>query len=57
MRGGSQPGWVGLAEKPCPGSDGITTSKASEAFPPLLVGSVKGPMIFSCSRSSRANHE
>jgi hypothetical protein len=29
--------------------DGITTSNASAALPPNAVGSVSGPMIFSCS--------
>jgi hypothetical protein len=29
--------------------DGITTSKASDAFPPCAVGSVSGSMIFICS--------
>ena len=49
MRMGSQPGAVGLPEKPWPGSDGITTSKASAALPPWAVGLVSGSMIFSCS--------
>ena len=46
---GSQPVTVGLPEKAYPGSDGITTSKASAAPPPYAVGSVSGPMTFSCS--------
>ncbi len=41
MRWGSQPVEVGLAEKPWPGSEGITTSKASSAVPPWAVGSVE----------------
>ncbi len=40
---------VGFPENPWPGSEGITTSNASSAFPPKAVGSVSGPMIFSCS--------
>ena len=42
-------GGRGLAENPCPGSEGITTWKASEASPPCAVGSVSGSMILSCS--------
>src|SRR5206468_10199963 len=49
MRGGSQPPVVGLPENPWPGSDGITTSKASAALPPYAVGLVSGSTIFSCS--------
>jgi hypothetical protein len=49
MRIGSQSVVVGLPEKPYPGSDGITTSKASEALPPWAVGFVSGSMIFNCS--------
>ena len=40
---------VGLPENPWPGSDGITRWKASASLPPCDVGSVSGPMIFSCS--------
>ena len=32
-------------EKPCPGSDGTTTSNASAASPPWAGGSVKGPIM------------
>ena len=49
MRIGSQPVVVGVPENPWPGSDGITTSKASAAFAPCVSGSVSGPMILSCS--------
>src|SRR5437763_15506816 len=49
MRTGFQPGAVGLPENPYPGIDGITTSKASAALPPYLVGFVSGSMILSCS--------
>ena len=49
MRTGSQPVSVGFPENPWPGSDGITRWKASDAFAPCAVGSVSGPMIFSCS--------
>ena len=49
MRLGTQPGAVGLPENPGPGSVGITTSNASAAVPPCAVGSVSGPMTFSCS--------
>ena len=49
MRGTSQPGAVVLPENPYPGSDGITTSNASDALPPCAVGLVSGSMIFSCS--------
>ena len=49
MRSGSQPVPVGRPEKPKPGKDGMTTSKASSARPPCAVGSVSGPMILSCS--------
>ena len=49
MRWGSQPGSVGLPEKPWPGSDGITRSNASAAVAPCAVGSVSGPTIFICS--------
>jgi hypothetical protein len=34
MRTGSQPRVVGFPENPWPGSDGITTSKASDSLPP-----------------------
>ena len=40
---------VGLAEKPWPGSDGITRWKASAALAPCAVGFVSGSMILSCS--------
>ena len=40
---------VGFPEKPWPGIDGITISKASEALPPCAVGFVRGSMIFICS--------
>ena len=50
MCSGSQPVTVGLPEKPYPGIEGITTSNASAAVPPCAVGSVSGPMSFSCSR-------
>jgi hypothetical protein len=49
VRMGSQPVVVGLAENPCPGSDGITRWKASDGLPPWVVGSVRGPMSLSCS--------
>ncbi|MNT45419.1 hypothetical protein D3C72_1820040 [compost metagenome] len=49
MRTGSQPVDVGFPENPWPGLDGITTLNASDAWPPWAVGSVSGPMIFSCS--------
>ncbi len=49
MRIGSQPVAVGVPENPWPGSDGITTSKASSALAPCAVGSVSGPTILSCS--------
>ncbi len=49
MRGGSQPVVAGLAENPWPGSEGITRWNASASLPPCDVGSVSGPMIFSCS--------
>ena len=49
MRTGSQPVLVGLAEKPWPGSEGITRWNASDALAPCAVGSVSGSMIFSCS--------
>ena len=49
MRTGSQPVVVGLPENPYPGIEGITTWKASDALPPCAVGSVSGPMSFSCS--------
>ncbi len=49
MRTGSQPVLVGLPENPYPGIDGITTWKASDALAPCAVGSVSGPMSFSCS--------
>ena len=49
MRTGSQPVLVGLPENPYPGIDGITTWKASSALAPCAVGSVSGPMSFSCS--------
>ena len=49
MRTGSQPVAVGLAENPWPGSEGITRWNASASLPPCAVGSVSGPMIFSCS--------
>lgn len=37
---GDVPGCAGLDEKPKPGSDGTTTSKASFGFPPKRAGSV-----------------
>ena len=46
-----QPGAVGFPEKPWPGSEGMTTSKASAAVPPWAVGLVRGSMTLSCSRS------
>ena len=46
---GSQPVVIGWPENPYPGIDGITTWKASDALAPCAVGSVSGPMIFSCS--------
>src|SRR5215831_2374358 len=49
MRMGSQPSSVGAAENPWPGSDGITTSNASDALPPCAVGFVSGSMSFNCS--------
>ena len=49
VRTGSQPVAVGLPENPCPGSDGMTTWKASASVPPYPVGSVSGSMTFSCS--------
>jgi hypothetical protein len=49
MRMGAQPDVVGLLEKPYPGSDGITTSNASDALAPWAVGFVSGLMIFNCS--------
>jgi hypothetical protein len=49
MRIGSHPVSVGLPENPCPGRDGITRSKASDALAPCAVGRVSGSMIFSCS--------
>ena len=49
VRVGSQPVVVGLAENPWPGSEGITTSKASAGLPPWWVGLVRGPMSLSCS--------
>jgi hypothetical protein len=49
IRAGSHPVDVGLAEKPWPGSDGITRWKASSALAPCAVGLVSGSMIFSCS--------
>ena len=49
MRTGSHPVVVGLPENPWPGSEGITTWKASASVPPCAVGSVSGSMIFSCS--------
>jgi hypothetical protein len=50
MRSGPQPVAVGLAEKPKPGIEGMTRSKASAARPPWAVGSVSGPMTFTSSR-------
>ena len=44
MRSRPQPISVGRDEKPKPGRDGITTSKASSARPPNAVGSVSGPI-------------
>jgi hypothetical protein len=38
-----------LAEKPYPGSEGITRSNAFAAVAPCAVGLVSGSMIFSCS--------
>src|SRR6188508_1382905 len=49
MRPDSQPSWVGSPEKPYPGKDGRTTSNASAAVPPYLVGSVRGPTVSSSS--------
>ncbi len=49
MRTGSHPGVAGLAENPCPGSEGITRWNASAALAPCAVGLVSGSMIFSCS--------
>ena len=49
VRTGSQPVAVGLAENPCPGSEGITRWNASCALAPCAVGLVSGSMIFSCS--------
>ena len=49
MRSGSQPVVAGLPENPWPGSEGMTTWKASASLPPCAVGSVSGSMIFSCS--------
>ena len=51
MRSNPQPSSVGREEKPKPGRDGITTSKASSALPPCAVGSVSGPMILICSKT------
>lgn len=34
----------GFEEKPNPGSEGTTTSKASSGDPPWLAGSAKGPI-------------
>jgi hypothetical protein len=45
----SHPVADGLPENPYPGIEGITTWKASEAFPPYAVGLASGSMIFSCS--------
>ena len=50
MRSGPQPVLVGLPEKPKPGIDGITTSKASSVPPPWDIGSVSGPTILSYSK-------
>jgi len=49
IRTGSHPVLLGLAEKPWPGSDGITRWKASDALAPWEVGLVSGSMILSCS--------
>src|SRR5580704_1724481 len=49
VRSRPQPEVVGLAEKPNPGSDGITRWKASDALAPCAVGLVSGSIIFSCS--------
>ena len=46
MRSGPHPLLVGFPENPYPGIDGITTWKASDAFPPYAVGLVSGSMIF-----------
>ena len=45
----TQPGQIACPENPWLGSDGITTSKASEALPPCATGLVSGSMIFICS--------
>ena len=49
MRTGSHPVLDGLAEKPWPGSEGITRWNASALLAPCAVGLVSGSMIFSCS--------
>src|SRR5271170_2824355 len=49
VRWGPQPGVLGLAENPTPGSDGITRWKASDALPQCAVGLVSGSIIFNCS--------
>ena len=43
VRPRSQPTSTGSPEKPYPGSEGSTRSKASSALPPCAVGSVSGP--------------
>ena len=55
MRPGSQPTSAGSAEKPKPGRDGSTRSKASLAVPPCAVGSVSGPTV-SSSSSTEPGH-
>ncbi|MDT4849130.1 hypothetical protein FQZ97_832410 [compost metagenome] len=50
-RSGFQPVLLGFSEKPNPGMDGRTRWKASSAVPPWAVGSVKGPMVFSNSKT------
>jgi hypothetical protein len=54
IRSNPQPASVGRDEKPKPGKDGITTSKASSARPPYFVGSVSGPMSLICSKTDPA---
>ena len=52
MRPMSQPGLVGLSEKPNPGMEGTTTWKASAGDPPCATGSVSGPIT---SRNSNTD--
>ena len=40
------PGVVRGVEKPYPGSEGTTTSKASAGSPPWAAGSVRGPITW-----------